>query len=193
MELKASCFDAWSQTRELALETKSQDSRHAALVSRLRRRSELRDLGRAFDMLGAFTLEARRMVRAEKALSIRSARRVLERYLELWDQHRNMSNQQTHEIEEEVEASLVFHRTVLRAEKRRMFLDCQLMKRCFYDLANNRIMGLHLRRQIACRRSRLSYRLLGQAFNACLCFVLSKRCLRHNAVTTPCEARGESW
>ena len=166
------------------METKSQDSRHAALVSRLRRRSELRDLGRAFDMLGAFTLEARRMVRAEKALSIRSARRVLERYLELWDQHRNMSNQQTHEIEEEVEASLVFHRTVLRAEQRRMFLDCQLMKRCFYDLANNRIMGLHLRRQIACRRSRLSYRLLGQAFNACLCFVLSQRCLRHNAVTT---------
>ena len=103
-------------------------------------------------------------VRAEKALSIRSARRVLERYLELWDQHRNMSNQQTHEIEEEVEASLVFHRTVLRAEQRRMFLDCQLMKRCFYDLANNRIMGLHLRRQIACRRSRLSYRLLSERF-----------------------------
>ena len=92
-ELKASCFDTWSLTRELAIETKSQNNRHAALVSRLRRRSELRDLGRAFDLLGAFTLEARRMVHAEKALSIRSARRVLGRYLDFWDQHRIMSSQ----------------------------------------------------------------------------------------------------
>ena len=174
--LMASCFDVWSQTCEQAFEAKSKDNMHAAFVSRNRRRSELREMGRAFMMLLSVTLEARRMARSVKALSVRHARSVLGRYFDTWDQHRIMLTKQAHDMEEEVDASLVFHHMVLRAERRRMFFEFRLVKQGFTDLARNRVMGLHLRRRIACRCSRLLYRLLDDLFSSWKLYAVLHSC-----------------